>query len=221
MQRNELLAGALAGWFCLMAPAFAQDTTASAEREESESNYKRLSVKLEQLEEGFRAQQGKIAKLVEENRTLRLEIENLKTRNDNAATQESIKQLKEKILEVDKKRIEDGELVTKRLAALGRDVSKTLTPKEVTPPPTSKNDDPDKTDKPDKTHKSDKAPASVPPEKSFTYKIKEGDTLNRIVTELRAQGYKITQKQVIDVNPNVNWSRLKIGQTVVIPPASP
>src|SRR5436190_6851284 len=40
MQRNELLAGALAGWFCLMAPAFAQDTTASAEREESESNYK-------------------------------------------------------------------------------------------------------------------------------------------------------------------------------------
>src|SRR5262245_10333180 len=116
MQRNELLAGALAGWFCLVAPAFAQDTTtANAEREELESNYKRLAVKLEQLEEGYRAQQGKIAKLVEENRTLRLEVETLKNRNDNAATQESIKQLKEKILEVDKKRIEDGELVTKRL----------------------------------------------------------------------------------------------------------
>ena len=152
---------------------------------------------------------------------MRLEVENLKTRNDNAATQESIKQLREKILEVDKNRKEDGELVTKRLAALGRDVSKTLTPKEVTPAPMSKNDKPDKTDKSDKADKPDKAAASVPPEKSFTYKIKEGDTLNRIVTELRAQGYKVSQKQVIDVNPNVNWSRLKIGQTVIIPPATP
>src|SRR5689334_20238690 len=135
MQRNKLLAGLMAGCYCLVAPAFAQDTTTTAEREELESNYRRLNVKLEQLEEGMRAQQAKIAKLIEENRTLRLDLENLKARNENAATQEAINKLRDKIVEVDRARREDGDLVTKKLAALGRDLSKTLTPKDPTPPP--------------------------------------------------------------------------------------
>src|SRR5262249_60566960 len=62
---------------------------------------------------------------------------------------------------------------------------------------------------------------STPPKESYSYKIKEGDTLVRIVTDLRAQGYKITQKQIMDANAGVNWKRLKVGQTVIIPGPTP
>jgi hypothetical protein len=57
----------------------------------------------------------------------------------------------------------------------------------------------------------------VAPENLLAYKIKDGDTLVRIVADLRAQGFKVSQQQVMDVNPKVIWNRLAIGQTIYIP----
>lgn len=219
MQRTYLLAGALAGLIGFASPASAQDSAAAAaEREEQEANYKRLNGRVEGLEETLQAQKKSMTRLLEENQALREEVDRLKNRNESAATQDSIKRLAEKIEEVDRKRIKDNELVAAKLdklAAIGKDLNRSVAPKESTPaaPPVP-------------TPKSDKGSSGpdadkVPPEKMFTYKIKDGDTLNRIVRDLRAQGYKVTQKQVMDANPKVNWSRLSIGQTVLIPPSTP
>ena len=204
MQRNHLLAGLLAGLFCvcLCLPALPQD--AAAEREEREANYKRMLLKMEGIEESLQAQSKRITTLVTEIDALRADVDRLKSRNESTATQEGLKRLAEKIEEVDKKRLADSESVTKKLREISKGVTKMVA--EPVPAPAVKPKAPEPT---------------TPPKESYTYQIKDGDTLVRIVTDLRAQNYKITQKQIMDANPGVNWSRLKIGQTVIIPGATP
>ena len=206
MQRKFLFAAALAGALLPASPLIAQETpaTIAAEREEMEANYKRMSLRVEQMEDTLQNQQKRIATLVEEIHNLREQVDKLRAKGESTATQDSIKQLAEKIEEVDKKRIADNELISKKLGNLGKELSTTLVPKTTPQPP------------PVKTEKTPPA-ANEPPESSFAYKIKEGDNLSRIVTDLRAQGWKITQKQVMDINAGVNWNRLRVGQTIYIP----
>jgi TolA-binding protein len=206
MKQKFFCATVLAAFLWSPLALFAQESpTAVAEREEFAANYKRMNTKIEQLEDTLQAYQKQIGTLVDEVHSLRGEVDRLKSRNESAATQESIKRLADKIEEVDKKRQADNELVISQLKALGKGLSKTAPREPVTP-------------------KVEKPPASEgnsPPEKAYEYKIKDGDTLVRIVADLRAQNYKVSQKQVMDANPGVNWSRLKIGQTIYIPPSSP
>lgn len=211
MKQNVLLAGLLAVLSCWCAPAGAQESpvAAAAQREEMEANFKRMNAKVEQLEETLQTQQKRMAALVEEIHSLRDEVDRLKTRNESAATQESIKRLAEKVEEVDKKRIADNELVISQLRTLGKALSKPIVQSEPKAAPVTP-----KVDKP--------APAAnAPQENGWTYQIKDGDTLSRIVTDMRAQGKLITQKQVMDANPKVNWNKLRIGQTVFIPQPAP
>jgi TolA-binding protein len=206
MKWNLLFSGLLAGSFLCASPLVAQESVAAAaEREEMEANFKRMNSRVEQLEETLQSQQKRMADMIAEIRSLHEQVDKLKAKGESTATQESIKQLAEKIEEVDKKRLADNESITRKLTGLGKELSTTLTPKVVTPPPAVKPDKPAVAD------------PSLPPEKSFEYKIKDGDTLSRIVTDLRAQGWKVTQKQVMDINPSVNWGKLRIGQTVYIP----
>lgn len=208
MKRNLLLAGLLAALFASpMAVTGQESATAIAAREEMEANYKRMSTKVEQLEETFESQQKSMATLVREVHALRGELDSLKSRNENVATQESIKRLAEKIEEVDKKRQADNELVLSKLNTLAKALSKPI--RDPAPPPVAKPDKPT-------TPSGESAPENL-----LAYKIKDGDTLVRIVTDLRAQGFKLTQKQVMDVNPGVNWGKLRIGQTVYIPKPTP
>lgn len=207
MKRNALFAAAVAAALLSASTLPAQESPAAiaAEREEMATNYKNMRAHMEQLEEALQAQQKRIATLVEETHALREQLDKLRAKGESTATQDSIKQLAEKIEEVDKKRLADNELITKKLGNLGKELSTTLAPKITAPPPQAKNDKP-------------QAPAAnEPPEKSFAYQIKDGDTLSRIVTDLRAQGWKISQKQVMDINPGVNWGRLRVGQTIFIP----
>ena len=212
MKRKMIFAGLLAASLGLLRVAPAQDSpaTAAAEREEIEANYKRMTIKIEQLEETLQLQQKRTGALVEEIHSMRQELDRLKSHNENAATQESIKRLADKIEEVDKKRQADNELVLSQLKAIGKGLTKTLPPKTSIPPP--------EIVKPDNS-----APQNgdKPPENGYTYKIKDKDTLVRIVADLRTQGFKVTQKQIMDANPKVNWSRLKIGQSIFIPQPEP
>jgi LysM repeat protein len=217
MKRKFLLAGLAAHFFCLPARAPAQDgqespVAAAAERENTEANFKQVNVKLELLEEALRTQQRRIGALVNEIHALKEEVDRLKARNESAATQESIKRLAEKIEEVDKKRRDDNELVLAQLKAIGKGLSKPAPlPKEsVTPPPAST--------KPDHAAP---PPGDKPPDNGYTYKIKKGDYLSRIVKDLNAQGFKVTQKQIEDANPGVNWNNLAIGRTIFIPQPTP
>lgn len=211
MKRKILSASLLAGLLCLPCAAEAQDSpaAAAAERENIEANFKQMGTKMELLEESLRTQQKRITALVDEIHALREEVDRLKTRNESTATQESIKRLADKIEEVDKKRQADNELVLSQLKAIGKGLSKPP-PKDPSPPPGNP--------KPDHTIPQND---DRPPENGFTYQIKDGDTLVRIVTDLRAQGFKTSQKQIMDANPKVNWNKLRIGQTVFIPRPAP
>lgn len=207
MKRNAIFALAAASALVLPVTMRAQESAATiaAEREEMASNFKNMRVRMEQLEEALQNQQKRITTLVEEIHTLREQVDKLRAKGESTATQDSIKQLAEKIEEVDKKRLADNELITKKLGNLGKELASQLTPNVTPQVPTPKIEKP-------------KTPAgNEPPEKAFEYKIKDGDTLSRIVTDLRAQGWKLSQKQVMDINPGVNWSRLRIGQTIYIP----
>ena len=51
----------------------------------------------------------------------------------------------------------------------------------------------------------------------FEYKIQSGDNLSKIVPKLKAQGIKVTAEDIQKANPNVVWTKLKIGQSILIP----
>jgi LysM repeat protein len=213
MKPRSLFSGLLMGLFLFPASVFAQDSPAAetAAREESDANYRRMNTKIEQLEETLQAQQKKFTTLITEIHALREQVDILKNRNESAATRESIKELAEKIEEVDKKRLADSKLIAKQFESLS---AKTLKP---APAPAPVPDNP----KPDKPDKGTAPNATAPPEKAYEYRIKDGDTLGKIVSGLKAENYKVTQKQIMDVNPGVNWSKLKIGQKIYIPPSMP
>ena len=138
-------------------------------------------------------------------------MDRLKSRNESAATQESIKRLADKIEEVDKKRRDDNELVLAQLKAIGKGLTKPAAPPKDPAPPTvnPKHDLPVS------------PPDDKPPENGYTYKIKDNDTLVKIAKDLNAQGFKVSQKQIMDANPKVNWTRLRIGQPIFIPQPAP
>jgi hypothetical protein len=208
MKWHLLLVWLVAASFALSTDAKAQESPATiAAREELEANYKLVNSKVDRLEETVEAQQKAMGTVVAELHSLRQQVDGLKSRNESAATQESIKRLADKIEEVDRKRQADNELVLAQLKTLAKALSKPI--KETTPPPVTRNEKPPGSQ------------GEVAPENLLAYKIKDGDTLVRIVTDLRAQGFKITQKQVMDVNPSVNWGKLRIGQTVYIPKPTP
>lgn len=212
MKPNFLLAGLVANILWSPALMLAQDTpaAAAAERENTEANFKQVNTKMELLEEALRSQQTRIGLLVKEIHGLREEVDRLKSRNESAATQESIKRLADKIEEVDKKRRDDNELVLAQLKQIGKGLTKPAPQKEPTPPPA--NPKPDDATPPQ---------GDKPPENGYVYHIKDKDTLVRIVTDLRAQGFKVTQKQIMDANPKVNWTKLRIGQPIFIPQPAP
>ncbi len=215
MKRNLPLAGLLAGLLWATALVHAQDAqespaTAAAQRENIEANFKQVNVKMELMEEALRTQQKRIGALVDEIHALREEVDRLKTRNESAATQESIKRLADKVEEVDKKRLADNELVLSQLKAIGKGLAKAAPAKEVSPPPATP-----------KTETPAPPTGDKPPENGYTYNIKDGDTLVRIVGDLRKQGFKVTQKQIMDANPKVNWTKLRIGQPIFIPQPAP
>ncbi len=205
MKRNSFLPVVFASLFLCANPLLAQDSpaAAAAEREEREANFKRMNTLVEQMQDTMQAQSRDIGKLVAEVHNLREQLDRLKNKAESTATQEAIKQLAEKIEEVDKKRQKDNELVYKKISALGKELSTTLVAREPAPAPRV-------TEKPAVT-------PPAPPENMLAYPIKDGDTLSRIVADLRAQNVKITQKQMMDANPKVNWNKLRIGQTVFIP----
>ena len=215
MKRNYLLAGLLANILCLPLSSPAQDAqespaAAAAERENIEANFKQVNVKMELLEEALRTQQKRTSTLVEEIHTLRQEVDRLKSRNESAATQESIKRLADKIEEVDKKRQDDNELVLSKLKEIMKGLSKPTPVKEPSASPSNP-----------KRENPAPPPADKRQENVYEYKIKDGDYLVRIVKDLNAQGFKVTQKQIMDANPKVNWKNLAIGSSIFIPQPAP
>ena len=182
------------------AGSFAQTAADIAARQESEERNKRLNATVEDLKETFVAQQKTIASLREEVRQLR--DENARVSN-NAVGQDTVRRLAEKIQEVDRKRESDNKLIQETLAKLQKSLT---TPQSPAP----------------KTPKSETPPAApVTSDKAIEYTVQKGDRLDLILKSVRDQGVKVTQKQIKDANPSINWDKLRVGQKIFIPlPAS-
>ena len=217
MQRKICLL-TLAASLLLGAPAVrAQDAAAAAlARQAEEEQYRALQTRVLNLEESNQSLQKRIMELTESLHKVRDEVAKSANNKEVSALQDSIRRLESAIKEVDEKRISDN---SKVLAALDN-IKQAIASRP--PPRTAGEGDAGGSgrSKPAKPERSEGARANSggnSTEDGYNYSIKSGDTLSGLVSALRSQGIKVTQKQITDANPNVNWNRLKVGQTIFIP----
>ncbi len=173
---------------------------ARAQDAATEQRLNELSGKIEALLAG----QESMRKEIE---TLSREIENIREQstrpNANYASQESLSRLAKTVEEIDRKRLEDYDKISDKLAKLG----KTLT----APLPVSS-----KKSAPARDENGGKEKSSAP-ESGFEYTVQKGDTLSVIVQACREKGVKVTTDQILKANPGMKPERLKVGQKIFIP----
>ncbi len=229
MKRKLLVIALLAAFVPPPAPLRAQQDspTAAAEREQAEERHRTLTKRLDGIEESIAAFQKNVTALRDEVRRLKDELDRSKSKNEGAATQESIKYLAEKIEEVDKKRLADSERMVKEFDKLRKFILESLSGPRGTPlPPAEAN--PSRTNRvgtprtnPGGSPRSN--PGGSPradtggKQTGWDYTIREKDTLAGILIALRKEGKNVTQKQIEQANEGVNWNKLKIGQVIFIP----
>jgi Skp family chaperone for outer membrane proteins len=205
MKRQLLCALLLLGPFSTLR---AQDNSAAAAaaREEAEARYQRLNSRLEDIEVAFQRFQKDRDKLESEMRALRDQLSRVADNSQNAATQESIKRLADAIEEVDRKRLKDQDSVNSALREMEKLIVKGGGASTTRPtPPKATSTGP----KVDNTGKG-----------GYEYSIRANDNASKIAAALREQkGLKITAQQIIDANPGLDWTKLKIGQKIFIPEA--
>jgi predicted RNase H-like nuclease (RuvC/YqgF family) len=190
----------------------AAPTTAAgiAAQEAAEERYKRMAADIQALQTDNESLKAKIASLEQKIDDLR-QLQTAAASNPGA--QEDLKRLAEKIVLVDKKREEDKQAISEEIRRSISGLERTLAGAGASarvPSP--------------------KAPPETEPVASgndVSYTIKDGDTLSVIVhaynADFKSKGWKtITLKQAMDANPKVDWSRLRVGQKIIIPrPATP
>lgn len=118
----------------------------------------------------------------------------------NYANADDVKQLAEKIREVDRNRQADVDRILGEIKKLGKVVASPNA--HSTKPP----DDPPKG--------GDKPPT---PDKGYEYVVQSGDTLSTIIAAYREKGVKVTLDQVLKANPGLKPESLKVSQKVFIP----
>ena len=155
-------------------------------------DYSRLQSQLADLLEAHNALKSELSKLRSEVRLLRAETS---TKDPTTATRDDLEGLAKSIREIDRKRLQDKDLILKEMKALLR------------PPPAG-------TKSPTVTSKS---------QKGFDHTVEAGETISAIIaaynTQLKSKGVKkrITLKTVLNANPNLNPRTMRIGQVLFIP----
>ena len=191
MQRLFLLTSFFATIYLLetsLAMAQGPSLDALAIRED----YRRLHSQLEDLLMAHNSLKSELSKLQVEMRLLRAKTA---TKDSATATRDDLESLAKSIREVDRKRVQDKDLILKEMKALLRSNSSAG---RVT-----KN--------------------SPNPKKSFEHEVQKNETISAIIaaynTDLKNQGTKnrVTLKSVLDANPNLNPRTMRIGQTLFIP----
>jgi len=155
-------------------------------------DYRRLQSQLADLLEAHNALKGQLSKLRSEVRLLRAETS---TKDPSTATRDDLEGLAKSIREIDRKRLQDKDLILKEMKALLRS-----TPAGTKSPPVT--------------------PQS---QKGFDHPVEAGETISAIIgaynVKLKSQGVtkRITLKAVLDANPNLNPRTMRIGQVLFIP----
>ena len=196
--------------FSALTPSLrAQETgAAAAERQEAEERYKRMTADIEDLKTTVQSLQQRLNEQRTEIRRLNEEIVRLGA-NKEVVTREDYKHLADKIREVDERRIADNEKllekVTAEFARLGKSLTTPQKPALPSPEPAKQRET------------KDPKPVS---DKGYEYTIRDRDHPRVISQALAQKGVKVTVQQLIDANPTVDWTKLRIGQKIFIPVAS-
>ena len=154
-----------------------------------------LSAQVQDLQDAKDAQNRTIEEL---RRAIQALQQQVSKPSGNYANAEDVKILADKLQEIDRKRVEDNEMIAKELRALGRTLSTTA-----------------------------KAPASRPAaapdaasggsDRGYKYVVQQGDTLSVIVAAYRKENIKVTVDQILAANPGLDPNRMRIGQEIFIP----
>jgi Skp family chaperone for outer membrane proteins len=206
----------------LRLPAVAQETTSTlvtnaptsspastaatiAAKEDADERFQRLITDLQAVQSDNEALHAKITAMEQEIQALR---DAAAHPVDNSANQDELKRLAEKIEEVDKKRLEDKDVISEEIRKTISGLQATIqgapsAPHESRP-------------------KLPIVPESAASANGYSYTIVDGDRLDLIVKaynkDFKVKGLKpITLKQAKEANPNVDWNRLRVGQKIVIP----
>jgi len=125
---------------------------------------------------------------------------------NNYASADDLKKLAEQVQEIDQKRQDDRDLIVKQLEKLGKISASTShrSSSETAPPADTDNT----------------APAPVGPQTGHPYIIASGDTLAAIAKAYRAQGVKVSVKEILAANPGLDANKLYVGKKIFIPDPS-
>ncbi|MBT7026731.1 MAG: LysM peptidoglycan-binding domain-containing protein [Verrucomicrobia bacterium] len=171
-------------------PAIAKEPSLDARA--IREDYRRLQSQLEDLLMAHNALKSEHSKLRGEVQLLRAKTA---AKDPSTATRADLEGLAKSIREVDRKRVQDKELILKEMKALLRSGSSGVT---TTKPSSSS-------------------------QKSFEHTVQKNETISAIIaaynTDLKSQGAKkrITLKSVLDANPKLNPRTMRIGQILFIP----
>jgi TolA-binding protein len=202
---SHFFAGALliAG---LPATAFAQVSYGAqqyAEQQQAEERWRKLSSQVEEMERTQEVLRKRIATLEEENGSLRTDL----NKNSNAGVspeefQRVIKQITDKLKELDEKRIADNKAIVEQVKQSIRDFKPapaTTTPHRPTSVP----------------NESDPLPGA---QEGFTHVLLEGQTISGVVQAFRAKGVKTSIKAVMDANPKIRDPKnVRAGTEIFVP----
>lgn len=183
----------------LCAALLAAPTISPAQDAATEERLNTLSAEIDVLKEAKDQLNKKIDGLESEIRDLQSQVSKP---TGNYASSDDLKALADAIKEVDRKRQEDNDRVLKELQNLGHSLQNSASPHRS--PGTTHADPTGET-------------VGTGPQDGYYYPVQEGDTLALIVKAYREKGIKVTVQQVLDANPGLKATSLKVGQKVFIP----
>ena len=158
--------------------------------------YKSLAGKIQDLIDARDAQDEHIQDLEKEISDLR---DQTSKPTGNFVSQDDFKKALD---DIDKQRQADKEVILKAIKEVGATGKTTSLRTHTTAP------------KPDG---GDVTPGPKGDEPVYTYEIKSGDTLSVIRQAYKEQGIKVTIQQILDANPGLDPTKLRIGQKISIP----
>ena len=177
---------------CLLETSPAMAKGPSLDARAIREDYRRLQSQLEDLLMAHNALKSELSKLRSEVQLLRAKTA---TKDTATATRDDLEGLVKSIREVDRKRVQDKDLILKEMKALLRSGSSGARTTKTSPNP----------------------------KKSFEHTVQKDETISAIIAaynaDLKSQGAKkrITLKSVLDANPKLNPRTMRIGQRLFIP----
>jgi LysM repeat protein len=191
-------------WFCLFAVITAMATRAHAQDAATQQQLDQLSGQIQTIQETLTQQDKRITDLESKISALTDKV-NQPGGNDYASA-DDLKKLAEQVQEIDKKRQEDNEKILATLEKLGKGGA-------IEPPHTA----PDISTSPGPNTGNSTPNAGGQQQNGYYYTIAPGNTLSAIVKAYRAQGIKVSVKQILDANPGLSANNLIVGKKIFIP----